>query len=293
VAQTVRKELFSQAEEDFIREAARFLCDPGPLIKGMNWIGQGVEAAQARLPARAREVVARSSRAAIEKAFEVALRTLPDAPSEVSFAMAQTRARESRGWHMGAASLVGGLGGAVGLLALPAELPLATIIMLRAIADTARHFGHDVSSPEGALECLYVFSVGTESTQDDALESSYYSSRFAFAQGLHQVSRFLATSSTRELAATVEARSTPWLVRLLADIAAQFELRVSSKVLAQAAPIAGFVGGAGINALFTNFFQQCARYHFGLRKLERERGYDETRARFESALTQTRKSPVR
>ena len=34
-------------------------------------------------------------------------------------------------------------------------------------------------------------------------------------------------------------------------------------------PIAGAVGGAALNGYFTNFFNQIAYYHFGLRRLER------------------------
>lgn len=57
---------------------------------------------------------------------------------------------------------------------------------------------------------------------------------------------------------------------MIAQIAVRFKMRVSQKVLAEAIPLAGAVGGAGINYLFMDFFIKTADYHFGIRALERK-----------------------
>ena len=54
----------------------------------------------------------------------------------------------------------GSAGGAFGLAALPFELPVSTIIMLRSIADIARSEGEDLSDPDTALSCVQVFALG-------------------------------------------------------------------------------------------------------------------------------------
>jgi hypothetical protein len=56
--------------------------------------------------------------------------------------------------------LTGGIGGLFGAFALPVELPLTTTLMLRAIADIARHHGEDLSHIEARLACLEVFALG-------------------------------------------------------------------------------------------------------------------------------------
>jgi hypothetical protein len=56
---------------------------------------------------------------------------------------------------------------------------------------------------------------------------------------------------------------------LIAQVAARFGVVVSKKVAAQAVPLLGAAGGGAINVLFMNHFQQVARGHFIVRRLER------------------------
>ena len=77
---------------------------------------------------------------------------------------------------------------------------------------------------------------------------------------------------------TTSSGSAPPLVRFLAKVASQFEVRITKKFLAQATPVLGAAGGAAVNAAFSHFFNQCARYHFGLRRLERTYGADAVKA---------------
>jgi hypothetical protein len=47
---------------------------------------------------------------------------------------------------------------------------------------------------------------------------------------------------------------------------------VSEKLAAQAVPVVGAIGGAGVNLLFMNHFQDMAEGHFTVRRLERQYG---------------------
>jgi len=58
------------------------------------------------------------------------------------------------------ASASGAVGGALGLAALPVELPVSTAIMLRTIAEFARQEGEDLAGPRTRLACLEVFALG-------------------------------------------------------------------------------------------------------------------------------------
>jgi EcsC family protein len=57
------------------------------------------------------------------------------------------------------AALSGGVSGFFGIAALPIELPVTTTLMLRAIADIARHQGEDLSTLEARLACVEVFAL--------------------------------------------------------------------------------------------------------------------------------------
>jgi hypothetical protein len=73
-------------------------------------------------------------------------------------------------------------------------------------------------------------------------------------------------------------------VRLLAQIAARFNTVVGEKIIAQGVPVVGALGGAAINVLFIDHFQDMARGHFIVRRLERGYGEEEIRKRYEQLL---------
>ena len=83
--------------------------------------------------------------------------------------------------HKALVTASGAAGGAFGLAALPVELPVSTIIVLRSIADIARSEGEDLSHPEASLACLQVFALGGRSGSDDASESGYFALRALLA----------------------------------------------------------------------------------------------------------------
>jgi hypothetical protein len=64
-------------------------------------------------------------------------------------------------------------------------------------------------------------------------------------------------------------------------VASRFGVVVSEQTAAKAVPVVGAAGGAVINVLFMNHFQDMARGHFIVKRLERTYGMDLVRAAYE------------
>src|SRR6266851_9951634 len=160
------------------------------------------------------------------------------------------------------------------LAALAVELPVTTTIMLRAIAAIARDEGEDLADPRTGLACLEVFALGASAPNRELPESEYYAVRALLARGVVEVADFaLDKGAVRE--------SAPAVVRFLAQIAARFGIVVSQKVMAQAVAVVGAVGGAALNLAFAEHFQDLARGHFTVRRLERAYGVDIARSEYD------------
>jgi len=161
-----------------------------------------------------------------------------------------------------AVTATGAGGGAFGLPALAVELPVSTTIMLRSIADIARSENEDLRSPAAKIACLEVFALGGRSSRDDATDTGYFTIRAALAKTITEAAEYVAE---RGLA----MEGAPVMIRLISQIASRFGVAVSEKAAAQAIPAIGAVGGALINLVFIDHFQDMARGHFTVRRLER------------------------
>jgi len=188
--------------------------------------------------------------------------------------MQGTRPSLSQRFHKVMATASGAAGGALGLASLPIELPISTVIMLRSIAEIARSEGEDLSDPEAALSCMQVFALGGRAASVDASESGYFAVRAMLAKSVSQAARFVIERGALEEGA-------PVLVRFLAQIASRFGMVVSQKAAAQAIPLLGGLGGAAVNYAFIEHFQDVARAHFTVRRLERTYGPDIVRQEYE------------
>ena len=176
--------------------------------------------------------------------------------------------------HKALATASGAAGGAFGFSTLPIELPVSTIIILRSIADIARSEGEDLSDPETALSCVQVFALGGRAGSTDASESGYFAVRGMLAKTVTEAARFIAERGVIE-------KGAPVLVRFISQVAARFGAVVTQKVAAQALPIIGALGGAVVNYAFIQHFQETARGHFTVRRLERTYGKDIVRAEYD------------
>jgi hypothetical protein len=171
------------------------------------------------------------------------------------------------------AGLTGGVSGFFGIAALPLELPVTTTLMLRAIADIARHHGEDLSTLEARLACVEVFALGTPNSGESA-HFGYYASR-AF------LGRLTADTSALFLERGVANVSAPVVGGVVAEIAARYGVVVSERAAASALPVIGALGAATVNVLFMNHFQRVAQGHFMVRRLERQYGRDVVRELYE------------
>jgi hypothetical protein len=80
----------------------------------------------------------------------------------------------------------------------------------------------------------------------------------------------------------VSQKGAPAIVRLITQVASRFSIVVSEKAAAQAVPLVGAVGGAAINSLFIDHFQDMGRGHFIVRRLERIHGQEVVRRLYDA-----------
>jgi len=246
---------FQQNDLDELKKAKNLLENPGIAVKITNLLGSPIEKGFKLLPDNWNMKVAKVTQEALTKAVHAAVFTMKDSPGEES----------SNIWHKIAAAATGGIGGFFGLAALAAELPISTTIMLRSIADIARSEGESISDIKTKIACIEVFALGGPAKSDDASESGYFAIRASLAQSITKAAEYITEKGLTEEAA-------PALIRLIIQIAERFSIQVSEKVAAQAIPAIGAAGGAVINTLFIDHFQDMARGHFIVRHLERKYG---------------------
>jgi hypothetical protein len=254
----------SQTDLRDLARAKALLENPGLTARMANVLGRPIEKGIELLPAGWSATVHKAARAALFKALSVAVTTMTARPR-----------RASEKFHKLLVGASGGIGGAFGLVSLPIELPVSTTLMLRSIADIARSEGLDVRAPATKLACIEVFALGGRSSADNAAESSYWAIRTALAKAVSEAAAYLAGKGVVE-------ESAPALLRFVTAVAGRFGVVVSEQVAAKAVPVVGAAGGAAINVLFMNHFQDMARGHFIVKRLEYKYGSDLVRTVYES-----------
>lgn len=251
----------SPDDYDSLVQAKALLENPGIAAKMTNLIGAPIEKGLDLLPANWNKQIGAITQKALSKASDAAIFTMKDRPGDAS----------SDKWHKLSVAVSGGVGGFFGIAALAVELPVSTTIMLRSIADIARSEGESIKDMETRLACLEVFALGGRSVSDDGSETGYYAVRAGLAKIM---SDGLGMAGNLGLA----DKSAPLMVRFIANIAERFGVQVTEKAAAQAVPAIGAAGGALINTLFMDHFQDMARGHFIVRRLERQYGKETIKA---------------
>lgn len=244
-------------EQDLIdlTRAKALLNHPGLAAKITNLFGTPIEKGFSLLPENWNLKIGELTRAALTKAIQAAVLTMKDSPGEEASSVL----------HKLAVATTGGLGGLFGLPAFSVELPLSTAIMLRSIADIARSEDENIRTIESKMACIEVFALGGPKKQDDASEAGYFAVRAALSQSISNAAEYVAKRGLAE-------KGAPPLVQLIFQVSERFSIQVSEKAAAQAIPAIGAAGGAIINTLFIDHFQDMARGHFIVRRLERKYG---------------------
>ena len=246
-----------------LKYAKDLLENPGLAAKFTNVIGLPFEKAFAYLPAKWSDTIHTIAQKSLTHAVDVAVKTIHH----------NERKPSSNTLHKLLVAASGGIGGAFGLPALAVELPATTIIMFRSIADIARSEGEDLRQIETRLACLEVFALGGGFEKESAAESGYYAVKMLLAKQVSEAAKYIVERGMAEEGA-------PALIRLIATIAPRFGITVSQKAAASAVPIIGAAGGALINSIFMDHFQNVARGHFIMRSLEKKYGSDKIRQKY-------------
>ncbi|HSB78081.1 MAG TPA: EcsC family protein [Candidatus Methylomirabilis sp.] len=241
-----------------LRKAKELLEYPGLAARIASLVGMPIESGFKYLPDNWQKKVAEATREALLKGLELAIHTMSDSSRKFS--------RDFM--HKLIVTASGAGGGAFGLPALPLELPFSTCVILRSIADIAQSEGHKISSLETRLSCVFVLALGGKKSGDDATDTGYWATRVALGRAVSEAAAYLAERGLAEEGA-------PPLVRLLLVIAERFGLIVGEEVAAKAIPVIGAVAGAAVNYAFMSHFQDMARGHFIVRRLEEKYGTDE------------------
>jgi hypothetical protein len=253
----------SAADHEALAAAMRRLERPSFAGRVAALAGRPAGMLQRALPAPAAAVVAKATGRALERALDIAL-----------FSLRDTRLAGGRVLHSSLACASGAIGGSFGLAALAVELPISTTIMLRAIAAIAQKEGEDLGDRQTGLACLQVFALGATRAQGEASESDYFTARAALASEAIEVADFVVDKSA-------VSEGAPVVVRFIAQLASRFGIVVSEKVMAQSVAVVGALGGAAFNLAFVEHFQDLARGHFTVRRLERIYGAEAVRTEYQ------------
>jgi hypothetical protein len=258
---TEESPLAAQDREE-LRWAYRHLEHPSFAARLSNVIGTPIEQGVKLLPQNWYQRLNSALEASIRKLLDMSITSMGHIPPNIA----------NDSVHKLMVMGTGSFGGFFGPLTLLAELPITTTIMLRSIADIAHSQGEDLDATDARVACMQVFALGARSKADDAADAGYYGLRISL--GFHFSSALLYTGNGG-------VANIPAGIALVRAIASRFGVVFSESAAAKMIPVAGAVSGALVNLLFMQHFQDVARGHFIVRRLERHYGSEVIRSEYE------------
>ncbi|PNG38697.1 peptidase [Pseudomonas protegens] len=261
-----------------LKRAVGLLESPSLTARLSGVLGSPIESAVKALPNWVSGKINDAVVAALQTSADAALWSLENTPKKQASTLL----------HKVYAATSGAVGGAFGFAALFVELPISTTIMMRSVADVARSEGFDLNDLATKQACIEVFAMGGNSQADDATETGYYLTRSFTTQAMQQLSKELAAIAAKQ-GVGAAGRLSPgqvgkWLALLIEKVASRYGVTISSKFAAQAVPVIGALTGATINALFTDFYQDMARGHFTVKRLEHKYGFEQIKSEYAQIL---------
>jgi hypothetical protein len=238
-----------------------------------DYAGRPIQQALGLLPKAAGERLNKTVEVAVRNCLNIAINSL-GAPSGRRPASAASAV-----W----AGVGGGVSGFIGFAALPVELPVTTTLMLRSIAEIARHHGEDLTRLEARLACMEVLSLGA-GRRKAGPDVGYFATRAMLARLVGDASAMMAERGAAGLSSTAASG-------FVAEIAQRFGVVVSERASASALPVIGALGGASINYLFMRHFQRLAHGHFAIRRLERRYGPELVQSSYQDLAARRPASP--
>jgi len=259
------------SEKDLIelKSAKQKMEDIGWAMKGLNRLGGVLETGIDKLPEKQQKWLQQLSHKVLHTVVKANLKTMKKG---------KTNSPPSNRTYKALVTSSGIVGGAFGTTAFAVDLTLATKLMMRSIMDIARSEGEDLSSFDTQLACLQVLALGGKSKHDDNLDTGYYATRVALSSAVKNATSF----ATKHGIGGVLQGSNTTLLKLIGAVASRFSIQVSEKFVAQAIPVIGAAGGGSVNLAFINHFQNMAKAHFTVRRLERKYGENLVRGAYEA-----------
>src|SRR5215469_2491145 len=154
------------SEQQALRQAILHLEDQSFASQLADYAGRPIDRVMRMMSKAASRSINKAVESAILNCLNVAITSIEP----------QSKAPPERRASSLLAGISGGISGFFGFAALPIELPLTTTLMLRAIADIARHHGEDLSTLDARLACVEVFALGAPRAGRRA-DFGYYASR--------------------------------------------------------------------------------------------------------------------
>ncbi len=251
----------------------RQLEHPSLAARLSDVIASPFEQSMTLLPRDWRKRIERGIEASMMRTLNVAVASLPRPRSSGPYSASMLG-------HKLSAVGAGAVGGFFGPLSTLVELPVTTALMMRSIADIAVSEGerlHD--SLEARMACVLVFALGGRTHDDEDAEIGYYGLRIALGLHFENLIEYVGKS---------EGTHIPAIVNLVRAIAARFGVVLSDKTAAQMVPVAGALSGAVLNLMFMQHYQDVARGHFIVRRLERTYGAERIRDAYQQLAERER-----
>lgn len=217
------------AEAELDRLAKYYRSAGGPGVKLLNSLGGSAETLLDQLPDPVRQGLTGATEQALWFAMHAAEGSRRAVPDQ------QPWVNTALTTAMGAA---GGLGGMSTALM---ELPATTAMLLRSIQGAAAREGFDPSEDGVKFDCIQVLSAAGPMANDDGADLGFFSVRLTLTG--------------------------PAMQRVIAAVAPRLSVVLGQKLAAQSVPVLGAIAGGGTNYVYTRYYQQIARVHFGLRRL--------------------------
>ncbi|EHH7590825.1 EcsC family protein, partial [Escherichia coli] len=266
-----------------LEKAVKLLEQATITEKMTQMVGKPIDYLMSKLPKGAEAQIYSLVEKALHKAADAALWSLNNEPNRE----ASTKTNKFF------AAVSGAVGGTFGFSALAIELPLSTTIMLRSVADIARSEGFDLDKVETKQACLEVFALGGPSENDDAVDTAYYATRSFTAEAMQILSKELSEIATKKASVNAAMNLTPtqtgkWLATLIEKVATRFGIVITEKTAAQVVPAIGAFAGATLNIMFTDYYQDMARGHFIIKRLEKKYGSEFIKSEYMKILNLVR-----
>ncbi|MBO9410080.1 MULTISPECIES: EcsC family protein [unclassified Ruegeria] len=221
------EKLDTEAELD--RLAAHYKSAGGAGVKLLNSLGGSAETLLEQLP----DPVRRGLTGATEQALWAAMHAAEGSRRAVP---------DQKPWvNTAVTTAMGAAGGMGGVSSALMELPATTTMLLRAIQGAAAYEGFNPSEDGVKFDCVRVLSAAGPLAYDDGADLGFFSVRLTLTG--------------------------PAMQKLIAAVAPKLSVVLGQKLAAQSIPVLGALAGGGTNFVYSRYYQQIARVHFGLRRL--------------------------